>query len=305
MASNNPKWSWWHQYEGPDQYRRRENLRAIWDLHSNYGDDVPWLWRGQANATYDLTPGMHTRIARAGTLTDDAVVAETERLLQVARHACLDIHEGVRLPDMALLARLQHHFAATPLLDVSLDPLVGLYMSTVDRDGVHSDQDGAVFAIKKPSHAISDFDSRSFRDVYESLPSAGGIAMYSAPDVSDRLRIQRGHFLLGRVDDTDDRVTIPLSIDRGKVQDSWIWARLGARGKKGPVPPASTDIAVFRTVGKFKPDLETWLENRSGLTRDFVYPTAWNQPHLDRFAQAHSRTAPATTSVQRPDSAEA
>lgn len=36
-----------------------------------------------------------------------------------------------RLPDLALLALLQHHRAATPLMDVTLDPIVGLYMSVV------------------------------------------------------------------------------------------------------------------------------------------------------------------------------
>lgn len=286
-------WSWWHERTGPDQYRIRENLRAIWDLHSMFGDPTPWLWRGQSDAKHDLSPGMHTRLGSAGSLRDEDVVVETEGLIAAARRARLDIHERTRLPDLALLARLQHHGAATPLLDVSLDPLVGLYMATVDSQGVDHKTDGALFAIKRPTTALSDFDSRSFGEIYAQLQSQGRVALYSAPDVSDRLRIQRGHFLLGPVDHRDARVSIPLSVDRGRVNEAWIWARLNARGRKGPIPPARTDIAVFRTVGKFKPELKRWLEERSGLTPDFIYPTAWNQPHLERFARAHSRLAPA------------
>jgi hypothetical protein len=67
------RWAWWHQASGPDDYRIRELLRAIWDLHSIYGEDEPWLWRGQANEQYNLTPGMHTRVERHATSEDDDI----------------------------------------------------------------------------------------------------------------------------------------------------------------------------------------------------------------------------------------
>jgi len=49
---------------------------------------------------------------------------------------------------------------------------------------------------------------------------------------------------------------------------------------------------VFRIASKFKPQIRGWLEARSGLTRDFVLPTTWHQPHLERFAASHGRNAP-------------
>ncbi len=255
-----------------------------------YGPDKPWLWRGQANSSFGLEPSMHTRVRRHATLDDDNVISFTEGLLTAARSAGLDHHEGTTLPDLALLALLQHHGAATPLLDVSLDPLVGLYMAVVSPKLADDCHDGVLFAMKRPSLSIEDFDSRPFRDIYGRLD--GNVAMYSAPDVSERLRIQRGHFVLGPVKASDDRVTIPLSLDAGgRVQDRWISKRMKARGKQGPVPIASSDLAVFRITAKFKPDLRTWLEDRSGLTPDFIYPTPWHQPHLGRFAASHGRAA--------------
>jgi hypothetical protein len=113
------RWPWWHRGSGPNDYRVRELLRAIWDLHAMYGVDVPWLWRGQANAAFNLEPGMHTRVRAHATLDDPNIEEFTRGLLGAARSAELDRHEEMRLPDLALLALLQHHRAATPLMDVA------------------------------------------------------------------------------------------------------------------------------------------------------------------------------------------
>lgn len=285
------RWPWWHQQTGPDEYRVRELLRAIWDLHAMYGADRPWLWRGQANSAFALEPSIHTRVRRHAKLTDGDVEAFARRLVTAARQAALDIHEGTCLPDLALLALLQHHGAATPLLDVTLDPVVGLYMAVVSPSIDDDERDGALFAITRPETTLDDFDSRPFADVYKAC-AGRGVALYSAPDVSERLRIQRGHFLLGQVSAEDARVTIPLTLDRAsRSKDRWIERRMRARGRRGPVPPATSDIAVFRITAKFKHAIRSWLEARSGLTRDFVYPTTWHQPHLERFAASHGRTA--------------
>jgi FRG domain len=282
-------WPWWHQQTGPDPYRIRELLRAIWDLHAMYGADDPWLWRGQADAGHPLEPAIHTRIQAHAPFDDSQVENFTDGLLLAARKASLGDHEGTNLPDMALLALLQHHGAATPLLDISLDPLVGLYMATVSPNSEDDDRDGALFAIRRPRREIADFDSRSFREIYHWVGDE--VVLYSAPDVSERLRIQRGHFLLGPVSTADPRVTIPLTLDPGNVGNNWIRRRMDARGGIGLPPPATSDVGVFRIKAEFKENIRLWLEARSGLTRDFVYPTSWHQPHLDRFAACHGRGA--------------
>ena len=286
------RWPWWHQSTGPDEYRVRELLRAVWDLHAMYGVDRPWLWRGQANDSYMLEPGIHTRVRHHATLDDDQVEQFTGTLLKAARDAEIDNHEGTRLPDLALLALLQHHGAATPLLDVTLDPIVGLYMAVVSPNDADDDADGVLFAIRRPTESIDDFDSRSFSAVYQPRRARGTAALYSAPDVSERLRIQRGHFLLGPVSTRDPRVTIPLTLDgSSRIRDTWMTKRMRSRGSRGPVAPAASDVAMFRVTAKFKHRVRDWLEERSGLTRDFVYPTAWHQPHLERFAASHGRRA--------------
>lgn len=205
------------------------------------------------------------------------------------------MHEAAALPDFALLAQLQHHGAATPLLDVSLDPLVALYMAVVSPNAQDDDGDGVVFAIKKhegtDTSGIEPFDTRSFEDIYQALPHDRAV-FYRAPDVSDRLRIQRGYFLVSRLDERHPKVTIHLSIDED-LQGAWINKRMDARGVKGPQPPATSDVAAFRVPRKLKPRLRGWLEERTGLSRDFVYPTVWHQPHHEAFAKSQGRRSPA------------
>ena len=283
-----PRWCWWEKATGDDEHQIRELLRAIWDLHAMYGTEAPWLWRGQANAEFGVEPGVHTRVRSRGNLDDANVKAVTAELIASARTALLDVHEGARLPDMALLALLQHHGAATPLLDVSLDPIVGLYMAVVSPASADDEKDGALFAIKKPASSIGAFDSRTFGVIYDALPPAA-VAFYSAPDVSERLRIQRGHFVVGEVSAADERISVPLSAEAIDADPSWIRARMTARGEAGAPPAARTDVTVFRVKAKFKGAIKEWLEARSGLTRDFVYPTPWHRPHLDRFATSHGR----------------
>jgi FRG domain len=286
------RWAWWHKGQGPDDYRIRELLRAIWDLHATYGLSA-WLWRGQNNMKYDVTPAIHTRLGRR-LLDDTQVISCTEDLLVAARQAHLDVHEDTRLPDMALLAMLQHHGAATPLLDVSLDPLVALYMAIVSTDPADDSSDGILIAVKKPGLVLPAFLSSSFADVYADLPD-DSVALYTAPDVSERLRIQRGHFLIGRVA-TRFRTSIPLTLEDpsrpGGLDKTWIYRLMARRGTTGKLPIiGATDTVVFRIAAKFKAPLRTWLEERSGLTPDFVLPTAWHRPHLDAFCASHGRTA--------------
>ena len=227
-----PRWAWWEKSTGDDEHRIRELLRAVWELHAMYGG-ATWLWRGQPNCDHDITPAAHTRVG-AG-ITDDSVKACMRALIDAARAAKLDVHEGTVLPDLALLAMLQHHGAGTPLLDVSLDPLVALYMAVVSSNPSDDAKDGALFAIQKPPVVHPSFETTRFEDVYDNLP-ADKVVMYSAPEVSERLRIQRGHFLLGRYHATGTQTSLPVSVEStdANLEDTWLYRLMAQRGNPAP-----------------------------------------------------------------------
>lgn len=284
-------WLAWKPASAPTpEQELRATLRAIWDLHAFYKDEQ-WLWRGQANSGYRLEPAIHTRVREAGSLADADVLSTTQKLISATRFASLDRHESTILHDLALLAMLQHHGAATPLLDVTLDPVVALYMAAFSKNGADDHNDGVVFAIKRPAaRPLEKFDSRPFADIYADLP-ADKVAAYEAPDVSERLRIQRGLFLLAKVLDSDN-ATIPLTFElEGSSAASWVSGRLNSNPKGRP-PSAKTDVAVFPVSTKIKVPLRAWLEKRSGMTTDFVFPTRWHQPHFEQFAHSHGRHSP-------------
>jgi hypothetical protein len=280
----------------------RSLLRAVMGLHSTFSDEI-WLWRGQADANHNLEPGMHTRVrGTTGVAFEEAnVLWATAHLLANARDNRLDLVEDLRLPDLALLAHLQHHGAATPLLDVSVDPLVALWMVVhASRSDVTAldDRAGVLFAIRKPPRTqwISALDSRSYwqgegrdrRDRGVGDAYNGAVHWYRAPDISERLRIQRGSFLAGPLDDRGS-VTLPLDARPGT---NWLERRIERLGKPGqPVKP-QTDIAAFGIRGGLKGELRRWLEDRAGLTQEVIYPTPWHRPFLEDFCRAYGRDRP-------------
>lgn len=163
-------------------------------------------------------------------------------------------------------------------------------MAVVSPSPADADKDGVLFAVRRPQATLMAFDSGDFGEINDNLPADAPV-LYTAPDVSERLRIQRGHFLLARIAD-GFRTTLPLAIENpGQgLTNAWMYKLMGARGVQGQ-PAVTSDVAAFRVTAKFKTALRGWLEARSGLTPAFVLPTAWHRPHLDAFCSAHGRGA--------------
>ena len=245
---------------------------------------------------------MHSRVrASPGLALDERNVRwATSRLLETARRNGLDRIEELNLPDLALLAHLQHHGAATPLLDVTVDPLVGLWMvAHASGDDPTSDDgdDGALFAIRRPGlgATIATLDSRPYwnadgADIAKYI-RGGGVYWYAAPDISERLRIQRGSFLIGPFA-SDDVVTLPLEWDARRQDSGWLRRRIASIGRPGQPPRATTEVVKFIVPGVLKNDLRAWLDQRAGLTQGTIYPTPWHRPFLEEFCRGYGRNRP-------------
>jgi hypothetical protein len=293
-------WESWRPKGGSYAFRVRELLRAVMALHSPFSNEI-WLWRGQSRWSFKLEPGMHSRVRNTPGLIreEGSVVNATQQLLNAARRNQLDVVEGLRLPDLALLAHLQHHGAATPLLDVTVDPLVALWMVAHARgsDPTSDDAyDGALFGIRRPrreSSWLAPLDSRPYSD-----GGPGDVATaisrevhwYRAPDISERLRIQRGSFLVGPLAAEDD-VTFPL-LWKSVAGGGWLTKRIEALGKPGQPVIAQTEVVAFRVGGKLKREVRKWLDERAGLTPGVIYPIPWHRPFLEEFCRSYGRGRP-------------
>lgn len=293
-------WESWRPRGGPADWQVREMLRAVMALHSTFLQEI-WLWRGQSRWDFDtLEPGMHSRIRSTPGLAMEErnVLWATQQLIDIARRNGLDEVEGLRLPDLALLAHLQHHGAATPLLDVTVDPLVGLWMvahaSGTDPTS-DDDVDGALFGIRRPpeERLFSPLESRAYwsggsGDIAGALN--GEVHWFQAPDISERLRIQRGSVLVGPLAQ-EGKVTFPLRWyswwGRG-----WLRERIANLGKPGRPRQPGTEVVVFRVGRGTKAPLRGWLRERAGLTQEVIYPTLWHRPFLEQFCRAYGRNRP-------------
>jgi len=288
------------------QQAARDIIEVASFLHRTFSQEA-WLWRGQAHLGHNLEPGMHTRVLnyretaiyRRNPRTSKSLVDEaTNRLIGYARDMELDRKAEYRVPDLALLATLQHYGAATPLLDVTTDPLIALWMiafANAQKPSSLDNQAGFLFGIIKPPRErwIAPFDARKFHS--EEEPSISGslqnkVWWYEAPDVSDRLRIQRGSFLIGNFQEPvgNPKTTLFLNLNSGG--SDWLNKRLSKMGKQSNTAKRTTDAFVIYVPGASKKYLREMLEERSGLTVESVYPTAWSSPLIEQFSKGCGRT---------------
>ncbi|WP_162246149.1 FRG domain-containing protein [Sanguibacter sp. Leaf3] len=298
-------------------------------MHTTFQDEV-WLWRGQADHTHGIEPSVHTRVRKSTfDQTEETVKSATANLLLHARTAHLDRQSETLLPDLALLAHLQHYGAATPLLDVSTDPLIALWMvafADKEQPNKFDDRAGSLFGILKPPRErwIKPLDPRSYggpqgQNISDSLGNA--VWWYEAPDVTERLRIQRGSFLIGPLANADNSdSTLPFDLgpstkpkpggrskkaatspsvetqEDGKTTlnpaDHWLDSRIRNQGDPGsPVQRRSEAFRIYVPPSS-KQHLRKLLLERSGLSVATVYPTPWNRPFITQFAEVFDRLRP-------------
>ncbi len=296
-----PMHSWRSSATNAEQKAREIVSVAMW-LHTTFKDRA-WLWRGQANSDYGVEPGMHSRVMSAPTLPKNEATARsaTKALLDAARTMRLDLQHENRMPDLALLAHLQHYGAATPLLDVSTDPLVALWMvafANATHPGELDDNEGSLFMIRRPERArwIEPLDARPYLASDASRDIANGLGnsvwWYRAPDVTERLRIQRGSFLLGPLARPDDRENTTLPLELATLSANAISNRIAKKGEQSNANVGKVELFRIRIQPAVKKHLRVLLEDRSGLSIEAIYPTPWQRPYIEQFAKTYGRSRP-------------
>jgi len=156
--------------------------------------------------------------------------------------------------------------------------------------------DGALFGIRRPDDErkwLAPLDSRPYSnpgqaDIASQLSTE--VHWYRAPDISERLRIQRGSFLVGPLVAAGE-VTFPLNWS-SKPAARWLRKRVAGLGKAGQPVKAQTDVIVFRVDGTLKGEVREWLRDRAGLIQEVIYPTPWHKPYLEEFCRAYGRSRP-------------
>jgi hypothetical protein len=224
-------------------------------------------WRGQASVDWGLEPSLvrryrHQENARATVLTEPALRGVERALVERARAAGL----GSELGELELLARLQHHGAATRLLDCSRNAFVALWFACRWEPG----KDGVLIGFELGDNAVH-LDTEMLQHGVDDLLAiaAGRLLWWQPRGLSPRISAQQAVFVFGQV-----------------VDEPWGSIRLGAGGVSlggaGAVPGA----ALIFVSARLKAALNGIWEPLLGFSEESLFPD------FDGFALAHGVDKP-------------
>jgi hypothetical protein len=221
-------------------------------------------WRGQASVDWGLDPSLVRRYRQQhdggpGSGPTEPGLRHVEKaLIERARAAGL----GTDLGELELLARLQHHGAATRLLDCSRNAFVALWFAC----RWAPEQDGVLIGFELGDKAIHLDIAMLQRGIDELLAMAAGRLLWWQPrSLSPRISAQQAVFVFGQV-----------------VDEPWGSIRLAAGsvslGGIGAVPGA----ALIFVSAQLKAALNGIWGPLLGFSEESLFPD------FDGFALAHS-----------------
>ncbi|MEE7624766.1 FRG domain-containing protein [Methylobacter sp. Wu8] len=152
------------------------------------------MWRGQGDLDWPIHSSAYRRISSP---SEGKLASYEQRLLEQATHNGYRFLDGRELSDMELLARLQHHGAATRLIDTSKSVLVALWFCCVSEPnktgaliGVHTDHLGGY---------EGETDRRKYQEVIKGLKGVPHPLTWEPPSITKRIAAQHSQFLYSEV----------------------------------------------------------------------------------------------------------
>lgn len=177
-----------------------DEVHAVLLHPPDLGQPNVYIWRGQGNVAWPIHSSAYRCLVkgRAGVGEEQMQVHE-KWLLEFATHKGFRFLDGRELSDLELLARLQHHGAATRFVDATRNALVGLYFCCASEPR----RIGLLLGLNVLHLGGSDDvgDKGPYEEVMENLPSTRA-QTWEPPVVSPRIASQRSQFLYSPVVDT-------------------------------------------------------------------------------------------------------
>lgn len=152
------------------------------------------MWRGQADISWPVHSSAYRRLALTSSSPTEADLRWYEKgLLERATHRGFREIAGKSLSDFGLLARLQHHGAATRLVDATKSALVGLYFAVAN----HPNKAGLLLGLHTNflgGHE-GEPEQRPYDEIFIDLEALKHPQTWEPPVVSPRIAAQRSQFL--------------------------------------------------------------------------------------------------------------
>ncbi len=162
-----------------------------------------WMWRGQSNIDWRIDSSAYRRLIpssgyKSGDLNNDLIRYE-KTLLEHATHRGYRFENGRVLSDFELLAKLQHHGAATRLVDFTRNVLIGLWFASSE----NANQSGLLIGYDSwyiEGHE-KQLESRPYDEVINEIGDRNPVT-WEPPGVSSRIAVQHSQFMYSKVFDS-------------------------------------------------------------------------------------------------------
>ena len=174
-----------------------ELFKAIVGGRTESSAFITRMWRGQGDIAW---PVHSSAFRRVNPKDDRALLRYEERLLQQATHKGFRFMDGRELSDMELLARLQHHGAATRLVDASRSALIALWFCCSSEPhkmgaliGVHTNNLGGY---------EGELETRPYKEVMLDVQNLDYPMTWEPPCITNRIAAQHSQFLYSALKDS-------------------------------------------------------------------------------------------------------
>lgn len=249
-----------HSSSAFGEMQEPESINELLDVVFDSDDPVVFMWRGQSDAAWPIHSGAFRRhVADRGTSPNRKGLKFYEKyLLERARHRGFDVVGGRRLSDLELLARLQHHGAATRLVDFTRSALVAVFFACEQ----HASTTGALLGFHTTylrGHE-GNLDERPYEEIEAKLQETDYPVTWQPPGVSARIAAQGSQFLYSRLS----------SEPKGSLE----------------VPKKTNSFIAIAISPAMKKRLLPFLRSVCDIHRTSLFPD------LDGFAMAHSTAVP-------------
>lgn len=173
-----------------------------------------WMWRGHADIDWRIDSSAFRRLKKPeGKVSDSDIEGYEIGLIKRAKHRGFDYLDNHQLSDFDILARLQHHGAATRLLDATRSALVGLYFACA----AHPNKTGILLGFH--SYTLGGYEGEpkpeTYAEAIAGLAKVRHAVTWQPPDVSPRIAAQHSQFLYSRVSD-DPLGSLMFSKEEGR-----------------------------------------------------------------------------------------
>ncbi|WP_444904057.1 FRG domain-containing protein [Microbulbifer sp. CnH-101-E] len=181
-----------------------DSIAEIFELAREHSADRKnvHLWRGQSDISWPIHSSAYRRLSRTNHyVNEESMQYYEEYLLKHATHQGYRFESGRELSDFELLAKLQHHGAATRLIDCSRNVMAALWFACSSEP----DKTGLLFGIhsyhlgggeNKP-------ETRKYQDIFKGLEKYKHPQTWQPPVVSKRIAAQGAQFLYSAVIDSE------------------------------------------------------------------------------------------------------